>query len=172
MHALPEATSISRRRFLTLSGRGALLAGGLTLGVGSWLPGWAQASPELASRLLRMGRDIYPHGEIADRYYLEPLKPLLDKQRELIEAGLADLDRRARAVHGRDYTAIEDQRARVALLREIEDGEFFQGVRNTLVVGLYDNPALWAEHFGYEGPSWKQGGYLNRGFNDLVIDWL
>jgi hypothetical protein len=25
-------------------------------------------------------------------------------------------------------------------------------------------------HFGYPGPSWAKGGYINRGFNDLK--WL
>lgn len=164
--------AISRRRFLALSGRGALVAGGLALSAGAWLPCWALAEPELASRLLRLGRDIYPHEAIADRYYLEPLTPLLEKQRDLIAGGLDDLDRRARAAHGRDYAAIESGAEREALLREIQDGEFFQTVRNTLVVGLYDNEALWEPYFGYEGSSWEQGGYLNRGYNDLVIDWL
>ncbi|MFC3282537.1 gluconate 2-dehydrogenase subunit 3 family protein [Litchfieldella rifensis] len=164
--------AISRRRFLTLSGQGALLAGGLALSAGAWLPRWALADPDLASRLLRMGRDIYPHEAIADRYYLEPLQPLLEEQRELIEEGLADLDHRAQAAHGRGYVAIGEESERVALLREIEDGEFFQSVRNPLVEGLYDNPELWEPHFGYQGSSWQKGGYLNRGFNDLVIDWL
>lgn len=164
--------TISRRRFLSLSGRGALMAGGLALSAGAWLPRWALAEPGLAARLLRLGRDIYPHDAIADRYYLEPLTPLLENQRELIAAGLDDLDRRARTTHGRGYADIESGTDREALLREIETSEFFQTVRNTLVVGLYDNEALWEPYFGYEGSSWERGGYLHRGFDDLVIDWL
>ncbi|XKE46985.1 gluconate 2-dehydrogenase subunit 3 family protein [Halomonas organivorans] len=168
----PKATTLSRRRFLTLSGQGALLAGGLALGAGSLWPSWALADPDLAAGLLRLGRDIYPHEAIADRFYLEPLRPLLDSDRTLIADGLADLDRRANAAHGMRYGEIPREADRVALLREIEDGDFFQRVRNTLVVGLYDNPELWEPHFGYEGASWQKGGYLHRGFNDLVIDWL
>lgn len=163
-------TTLSRRRFLTLTG--ALTVGSLALGgTGLW-PRWALADPGLATRLLRLGRDIYPHDDIPDRHYLEPLTPLLEAQRDMIAAGLDDLDRRARALHGRDYAAIESGTEREALLREIQDSEFFQSVRNTLVVGLYNQPELWEPYFGYQGSSWEQGGYLQRGFNDLVIDWL
>lgn len=172
MTTSPQTTLLSRRRFLSLSGQGALLAGGLALGAGGLWPRWARAEPDLAAGLLRMGRDIYPHEAIADRYYLTPLEPLLDSDRALIVDGLADLDRRARRAHGKDYGDLAREDDRVALLREIEDGDFFQTVRNTLVVGLYDNPELWQPHFGYEGASWQRGGYLHRGFNDLVIDWL
>ncbi|UYG09126.1 gluconate 2-dehydrogenase subunit 3 family protein [Halomonas sp. M4R1S46] len=168
----PKATTLSRRRFLSLSGQGALLAGGLALAAGGLWPRWALAEPDLAAGLLRMGRDIYPHEAIADRYYLAPLEPLLERDRALIADGLADLDRRAREAHGTRYGEIPREADRVALLRQIEDGDFFQRVRNTLVVGLYDNPELWQPHFGYEGASWQQGGYLYRGFDDLVIDWL
>jgi len=36
-------------------------------------------------------------------------------------------------------------------------------------VALYTDRKVWSE-LGYEGPSFKFGGYLERGFND--IDWL
>ncbi|MCL7938734.1 gluconate 2-dehydrogenase subunit 3 family protein [Halomonas sp. ATCH28] len=167
-----EASRVSRRRFLTLSGQGALLVGGMALGAGGLWPRWALAEPDLAAGLLRMGRDIYPHDAIADSYYLTPLEPLLESDRAMIADGLADLDRRAHDAHGRRYAEIEQETDRAALLRKIEDGEFFQTVRGTLVVGLYDNPELWEPYFGYEGASWRQGGYLHRGFDDLEIDWL
>jgi hypothetical protein len=38
-----------------------------------------------------------------------------------------------------------------------------------MVTRLYDNTAVWPL-LGYEGSSWEQVGYINRGFND--IDWL
>lgn len=171
MTTSPKVMPLSRRRFLTLSGQGALFAGA-ALGACSLWPRWALAEPDLAAGLLRLGRDIYPHDAIADTYYLTPLEPLLENNRSLIANGLADLDRRAHEAHGRRYAKIEQEADRAALLREIEDGDFFQTVRGTLVVGLYDNPALWEPHFGYEGSSWQQGGYLHRGFDDLVIDWL
>ncbi|SFT69949.1 gluconate 2-dehydrogenase subunit 3 family protein [Halomonas saccharevitans] len=171
MTSSPKAMPLSRRRFLSLTGQGALVAGA-ALGAGGLWPRWALAEPDLAAGLLRMGRDIYPHDAIPDTYYLTPLEPLLENHRALIADGLAELNRRARDAHGKDYGDIGEEADRAALLREIEDGDFFQTVRGTLVVGLYDNPALWESHFGYEGSSWQQGGYLHRGFDDLKIDWL
>jgi hypothetical protein len=46
---------------------------------------------------------------------------------------------------------------------------FFDLLKATAVVELYDNPLVW-KAFGYEGPSVHLGGYLHRGFDDL--DWL
>ncbi len=169
MTAVPRAM-LSRRRFLTLSG--GLTAGSLALGATGLWPRWALAEPDLARRLLRLGRDIYPHEAIEDRYYLEPLTPLLEERRAMVAEGLDDLDRRARAAHGHDYAGIASGAEREALLREIQNGDFFQTVRGTLVVGLYNNPELWEPHFGYEGSSWEKGGYIGRGYKDLVIDWL
>ena len=56
-------------------------------------------------------------------------------------------------------------------LKSIETTTFFQTVRGLSVgaTGLYSQPLVW-RHFGYEGPSWRFGGYLNRGFDD--IGWL
>ena len=51
----------------------------------------------------------------------------------------------------------------------MESSAFFQTVRGTTVVSLYNNPLVW-RHFGYEGPSYGFGGYIHRGFDDL--NWL
>ena len=42
-------------------------------------------------------------------------------------------------------------------------------MRGSAVVALYNDQETW-ETLGYEGASFDQGGYVNRGFNDL--DWL
>ena len=42
-------------------------------------------------------------------------------------------------------------------------------MRSTAVVEIYSDPQTW-KLLGYEGPSFAQGGYIDRGFNDL--DWL
>ncbi len=53
---------------------------------------------------------------------------------------------------------------------EAMDGTpFFATVRGDIVVSLYNNPLVW-RHFGYEGASFDDGGYLERGFDD--IGWL
>jgi hypothetical protein len=55
------------------------------------------------------------------------------------------------------------------LLRSISSTTFFAEVRGQVITSLYDDREVWAL-LGYEGPSYDQGGYLNRGFDDL--DWL
>lgn len=62
-----------------------------------------------------------------------------------------------------------DDATALAHLESIENTQFFQFVRGTTIVTLYDDPEVW-EVLGYEGPSFDKGGYINRGFNDL--DWL
>ena len=57
----------------------------------------------------------------------------------------------------------------VAVLTAIETTPFFQTVRTAALVSLYNNPLVW-RFFGYEGPSYLQGGYIQRGFNDIA--WL
>ena len=47
--------------------------------------------------------------------------------------------------------------------------EFFEHVRGTTTVTLYNDKETW-KLLGYEGYSSDKGGYINRGFNDL--DWL
>ncbi len=130
------------------------------------------AEPDFATALLRMGRDIYPHDAIDDRYYLAPLRPLLDAEKAMMKTGLANLDKLARDAHSKSYVEIVREDDRTSLLRLIQHTEFFQKVRNTLVVGLYNNHELWEAYFGYEGSSWEKGGYLQRGFDNLEIDWL
>jgi hypothetical protein len=62
-----------------------------------------------------------------------------------------------------------DPAAQLAALERSQASPFFQLLKATAVVALYDNPVVW-KAFGYEGPSVHLGGYLHRGFDDL--DWL
>jgi len=48
-------------------------------------------------------------------------------------------------------------------------GSFFEKVRSTEMVSLYNNEDVW-KVFGYQGASYRFGGYLHHGFNDL--NWL
>ena len=54
-------------------------------------------------------------------------------------------------------------------LKNIEGSAFFNHVRGTSVVTLYNDKEVW-DVLGYEGASFDKGGYVNRGFNDL--NWL
>jgi hypothetical protein len=167
----PLGGSLSRRRFLSLSGQSALILGATAV-TGQLIPVTLladEALPVLPAGLLQMGRDIYPHDRLNDLHYAKPLAELVGKQPGLVGDGLKLLQARARERHGKAFEAIASEDDRVALLREIETGTFFRKTRSTLMFGLYDNKTLFPL-FGYEGSSVEKGGYIARGFNDL--DWL
>jgi len=117
---------------------------------------------------LRVARAMYPHDALPDEAYEQVVRAVEaeaagnDDVRAAIEQGIAALD---------DPTPFKDRDAEAQLqaLREAEGSAYFDLVRATAVVALYDNPLVW-KAFGYEGPSVHLGGYVDRGFDDL--DWL
>ena len=171
-----HARALSRRELLRRgSAAGAVLvvSGSAVL---STTEAWGLESkaldPQTMATLIQMARDIYPHDQVPDRFYAIAVKVQDEKaakepeHAKLIETGIAELDKRAGPG---GYRAIGWEDDRVAILRGIEDTPFFQTVRGGLVVGLYNQQELWPI-FGYEGESYSQGGYLERGFDD--IEWL
>ena len=68
----------------------------------------------------------------------------------------------------RPFADLDDETA-AAVLRGADGTPFLTGIVESVVVTLYSDPEVW-ELIGYEGPSFEQGGYLERGFDDL--DWL
>jgi hypothetical protein len=140
---------------------------------------WGLASTSLQARslptLIKMARDIYPHARLQDRFYAVAIKGIDEnaakdaKLKELLETGVADLDKRATAAHGVAYARVKDSAQRVAILKSIETTPFFQSIRGSLVAGLYNQKEVWPL-FGYEGESASKGGYLERGFSDIT--WL
>jgi hypothetical protein len=141
--------------------------------------GWAMEAtalkPETMRTLVKMARDTYPHDQLADRFYAVAMKSF-DTQaasdaafKAMVEDGVIALDTVAQARHGVAYVDVGWEIDRVALLKEMEDGTFFQKVRGNLVTGLYNNEEVWPI-FGYQGESASKGGYINRGFDDIA--WL
>lgn len=132
-------------------------------------------TPAQARVLLQFVRDLFPHAQIAETYYVKSIVPLNDEAaknlstRKLLVNGIARLDRLSKAAPGKTYADVADENVRVAAIKQIEQGPFFAKVYGTTVVSFYNQRALWPI-FGYQGPSSAQGGYLHRGFNDL--DWL
>jgi hypothetical protein len=173
-----RAAGLSRRDILKHGGTaGALMAlvvsGGAVLSADrAWGMKTGALTPQTMATLIQLARDIYPHDQVADKYYAIAMKSheveaaKSEAHRVLIEQGVADLDRRAGAG---GYRSVGWEEGRVAILRAIETTPFFQAVRSGLVVGLYNQQAIWPI-FGYEGESYSKGGYIDRGFND--IDWL
>ena len=174
MGAAKEQSSVvlDRRRFMqTATG---MLTGVLSAlsPLAALLPGrsWAVEMHSLsageAATLLAMTRTIAPHDGLDDAAYALVVAALdadaaagADARAELT-GGIAAL--------GPEFAAAPEA-SRVAALKAIESGPFFQKVRIKTLLVLYDNPIAWA-HFGYEGESFSKGGYLLRGFNDLK--WL
>lgn len=168
--------------------RRELLAKGLGLG-SSFLVGsgfvaassatWAMEvkalEPASMATLVQMARDIYPHDNFGDELYALAVKGHDDKAAEdeafktMLESGISELNTEAKANGNADYVSTGWESDRLKVLRAIEDSEFFQTIRGGLVVGLYNQEAVWSL-LGYEGSSFEKGGYLDRGFDDVT--WL
>lgn len=169
-----ERKGLTRRALL---GR-AVAAGALAVsGVGfiaapdaAWAMEVTVITPEQMATLMQMARDIYPHDQVADRFYAVAVKGYdAEAAKDLVAAGVADLNAAAQAQGFADYLSIGWEEDRVKVLQAIEGSVFFQTVRAGLVTGLYNQKEIWPI-FGYQGESFSQGGYIDRGFND--IDWL
>jgi hypothetical protein len=129
--------------------------------------------PETMATLIQMARDIYPHDHVPDKFYAVAMKGYDTEmaakdaaKKDMIENAVADLNAKAGAG---GYLGLGWEDDRVAVLKQIEDTDFFKMVRGGLVTGLYNQKELWPL-FGYEGESYSKGGYIDRGFND--IEWL
>jgi hypothetical protein len=122
-----------------------------------------------AATLLAVCRRIFPHDALADGPYERWVASLQERAAGdpafagVLRDGLEALD-----ADGRSFADLghDEQLAR---LRAAAATPFFAEVRGSGVVGLYNDPEVWA-FLGWEGASSDLGGYLHRGFDDL--DWL
>jgi len=167
--------ALTRREFLKGAG---ILTG--TLAASSILSAlapsraWALELKTLASAqgdaLLQMGKVLYPHKGLPDAVYALLAKDLDGaagkdpKTAQMLAEGIAALDKAA----GGSFVTASDAR-KLEAVKSLEGTPFFNTVRGQCITSLYDNDMAFA-HFGYPGPSWDKGGYINRGFNDLK--WL
>ena len=169
-----ETRGLTRRALLARS-----VAYGATMVVGAGFvaqngAAWAMEvkalKPETMATLVQMARDIYPHDRITDAFYAVAVKGYDDPEKAaMVESGIAALDAAARGHGFAGYAGTGWEKDRVAILREIEQGDFFQTVRSGLVTGFYNQKEVWPL-FGYEGESFSKGGYIDRGFDDIA--WL
>jgi hypothetical protein len=174
---LDENRGVSRRQFLR-SGTG-LLMGTLAASSGilatlaptnSWALATKVLNSEEASGILKVTRAIFPHDKLEDAVYALVVKDLDAAAAEdasvgtLLRDGLKALDKSANG----DWSSL-DYLQRENLVIKMAGTDFFEKIRGTSVVSLYNNEMAWA-HFGYEGSSYEMGGYFDRGFQDL--DWL
>ncbi len=165
---------LTRRQLLSrASAAGATFmvgAGFIAAPDAAWAVETANIDAQSFATLVQMARDIYPHDRIPDENYVIAVKGYDSAEAApAVTAGIAALDAAARGSGFASYLDARWERDRVDILRSMEDSPFFQQVRGGLVTGLYNQKAVWPI-FGYEGESYSEGGYINRGFND--INWL
>jgi len=150
---------------LTVAGAGFIAAPNA-----AWAMEVTAITPEQMATLLQMARDIYPHDHVADEYYAVAVKGYdAEDKKEMVATGIDEVNAAAVALGHASYLAAGWEEDRVKILQSVETSVFFQTVRSGLVTGLYNQKAVWPL-FGYEGESFSQGGYLERGFDD--INWL
>lgn len=174
MEITKSPKGLTRRELLSRA-----TAAGATFVVGSgfmaannaaWATELTALKPETFATLVQMARDIYPHDHVGDEYYVAAVKDYDTADAAGgIEAGIAGLNAAAEGKGFSSYLNTGWERDRVDILRGMENSAFFQQIRGGLVTGLYNQKAVWPL-FGYEGESFSQGGYIDRGFND--INWL
>lgn len=168
--------TMTRRQLLSHS---ALCGASFAIGAGfvagraeaaNWAVEVTHLKPETMATLIQMARDIYPHDQVADQFYAVAVKGYdTAEAADGIEAGVAMVNEAAKTLGYARYLDIGWERDRVDLLRTLEENAFFQQIRGGLVTGLYNQKAVWPI-FGYEGESFSEGGYIDRGFDD--INWL
>ena len=174
MTTTSQQRGLTRRELLSRT-----MAVGASFAVGSsfvaandaaWATEMNALKPDSFATLVQMARDIYPHDQVADEYYVIAVKGYDTPQEvDAAEAGIEMLNGAARGKGFGRYLDVGWERDRVDILRGIEDSAFFQKIRGGLVTGLYNQKEVWPL-FGYEGESYSKGGYINRGFDD--INWL
>ncbi len=169
-----DLKGLTRRQLLS---RGAAAGAGFVIGTNfvsgqdaAWATEMNALKPDTMATLIQMARDIYPHDKVADEFYAAAVKGYdVPDAVDDTEAGIEMLNGVARGKGYGSYLDIGWERDRVDILRSIEDSAFFQKIRGGLVTGLYNQKAVWPI-FGYEGESYSQGGYINRGFDDIT--WI
>jgi len=169
-----QTKTLTRRALLgraASAGSLAVIGGGFMAAPNaSWALTVNVISSHQMATVFQMARDIYPHDQIGDEFYVIAVKGYdSDGAKDMIAEGVAALDASAQATGFADYVSVGWESDRVKLLTAIESTGFFQTIRGGLVTGLYNQKAVWPI-FGYEGESFSQGGYIDRGFDD--INWL
>lgn len=129
-----------------------------------------ELTDEARRTLTRIIRVAFPHPQIPDGPYERMAQKIVTEADEstwfrvALTQGLLTID----SMTDEHFLDLPDDRA-LAVLKRITDLEFFGFIRRTTVLNFYDDPEVW-QLLGYEGESFSKGGYINRGFNDLM--WL
>ena len=156
--------NIGRRRFV----------GGLRWALGiAMLPGMARTAASSISEsriLVLLARRLFPHRALSNQPYLSAATTFVQRAEKsadlakLLKSGIASLQK----ISAGDWPAQAEPK-QIAAMKAIEATAFFASLRFHVLMSIYQNREVWKQ-IGYEGSSFEQGGYINRGFDD--IDWL
>jgi hypothetical protein len=119
-----------------------------------------------AMLLLSVARTLFPYDFLADAQYMRIVVIIDDKAAG--DKDLTTMVKAALAAFPDDFTAMTEVK-REEYLRNLEGSPFFLLVYQETITGLYGDPAV-SILLGDEGSSAEHGGYLKRGFDDIV--WL
>ncbi|MEO6880846.1 MAG: hypothetical protein ABI181_07855 [Mycobacteriaceae bacterium] len=125
---------------------------------------------DVVDRLVHVIKVAFPHRAVPEGPYRRTAEHIVSLvsgngyQTALLGQGLVGLD----ALREQPFADLDPDDA-LAVLKSVEHTPFFVLVRSSTVTFMYSDPELWAA-VGYEGFSSDQGGYVDRGFDDL--DWL
>ena len=155
--------------------RRAFLAGAFATSVYAslWSINTAKATITAGSKkedkeiLMKMVRTLYPHDRFPDGPYLRTTDDVINKGNSSPEKAIM-LQEGIDKLKADSFNKMNFEKA-TKYLTDMGRTEFFEHVRGTTTVTLYNDKETW-ELLGYEGYSYDKGGYINRGFNDL--DWL
>jgi len=159
----------SRRQLLVASAVVAGVAG--PLGAARvWAQNRAGLDANAFRTLTAMARRLYPHDAIADAVYAEVLDDAIAATAGDPSLGshFRDAERALESAQGESFVDL-DESAQIERMHAVESTEFFTAIQAAVRDRIYGHPAVWAL-LGYEGPSFRFGGYLNRGAGE--IDWL
>ena len=117
--------------------------------------------------LMKMVRTLYPHDRFPDGPYIRTTDDVINKGNSSPENAIM-LQEGIDKLKSDNFSKL-DMKESTKYLTKMGRTAFFEHVRGTTTVTLYNDKEVW-ELLGYEGYSSDQGGYINRGFNDL--DWL
>lgn len=148
----------SRRRLLQMAASALVLAQVSACGA----PESELSDEEIIDGLARLARDFFPHDSVPDEKYRAIAKHFMGQDRTVAALIVADLGQETA------FTNLPDH-AREARIRDRITTPGMQAFRMAALIGLYHDLEVTSA-FGYQGPSFEEYGYIERGFNDL--DWL
>ena len=123
----------------------------------------ALTEADVAAALSRLARDLFPHDRVTDRHYAAIARGFLDRDIAVARLLVQRLSAPDRPYHH------QDRAARLAGIEANITDAGVQAFRFAVLLGLYTDLSV-TRTFGYQGPSFEDFGYLERGFDDL--DWL